>query len=155
MTRSRLGAPVNDSVGPAVSVSGWRRSASTSSPTGRDLDVIAGGGHIVAQHGSHLVKTGVDFLYNRATILFPGALQGSYTFTTLANLQRGATTSSINSRSACPRCASPTNLGVRARRVASGAVADADRRIAADYVAAIRWCSMPTMSPRIGGLGAG
>ena len=91
MTRSRLGAPVNDSVGPAVTVSGVASfGTSTSSPTGRDLDVVQAADTLSLQHGSHLVKTGVDFLYNRANILFPGALQGSYSFTTLANLQRGA-----------------------------------------------------------------
>ena len=38
--------------------------------------------------GAHLVRGGGDLLYNRATIAFPGALQGSYTFTSIANLQR-------------------------------------------------------------------
>jgi hypothetical protein len=36
-----------------------------------------------------MYKAGLDMLYNDVTIEFPGALQGSYTFTSMANLQRG------------------------------------------------------------------
>jgi carboxypeptidase family protein len=89
-TRSRLGAPVNDPVGPAVSIAGVANfGTSTSSPTGRDADVVQIIDTLTLQRGAHLVKAGADVLYNRIAILFPGALQGSYTFTTLANFQRG------------------------------------------------------------------
>jgi hypothetical protein len=54
------------------------------------LDVWQAADTLTAQRGSHLIKAGVDLLFNRAAILFPGALQGSYTFTSLANLERGA-----------------------------------------------------------------
>jgi len=88
--RSRLGAPVNDPVGPVVSVSGVAMfGTSTSSPTGRDLDVVQVADTLTLQSGAHLIKAGVDLLHNRVDILFPGALQGSYSFTSLANLQRG------------------------------------------------------------------
>jgi Carboxypeptidase regulatory-like domain len=89
-TRSRLGAPVNDLVGPAVSISGvanW--GTATSSPTERDLDVVQAVDALTFQSGRHLFKTGVDWLENRVTIAFPGALQGVYTFTSLPNFQRG------------------------------------------------------------------
>jgi hypothetical protein len=89
-THSRLGAPVNDSVGPAVTISGVANfGTATSSPTGRDADALQAADTLTVQRGAHLVKTGVDLLYNRVNITFPGALQGSYTFTTLANFQRG------------------------------------------------------------------
>ena len=89
-THSRLGAPVNDIIGPSVSIAGVANfGTATSSPTGRDTDVIQAIDTVTMQHGSHLVKSGVDLLYNRINITFPGALQGSYTFTTLANFQRG------------------------------------------------------------------
>jgi hypothetical protein len=89
-TRSHLNAPPNDLVGPAVSISGVANlGTGSSSPTERDLGVFQLTDTVTMQRGNHLVKTGVDLLYDRVTIVFPGALQGSYTFTSLANLQRG------------------------------------------------------------------
>ena len=89
-THSRLGAPVNDVIGPAVGIAGVANfGTATSSPTGRDADVFQAVDTVTVQHGTHLVKTGVDLLYNRVNITYPGALQGSYTFTSLANFQRG------------------------------------------------------------------
>jgi hypothetical protein len=90
-TRSRLGAPVNDSVGPAVGISGVANfGTATTSPTERDVDVLQAVDRLTLQRGAHLVKSGVDFLYNRVTIAFPGTLQGSYTFTSLQNFERGS-----------------------------------------------------------------
>ena len=89
-THSRLGAPVNDEVGPAVGIAGVANfGTATSSPTGRETDVIQAVDTLTVVRGNHLAKAGVDLLYNRIDILFPGALQGSYTFTSLANFQRG------------------------------------------------------------------
>jgi carboxypeptidase family protein len=89
-TRSRLASDVNDPVGPAVSISGVAAFGNwTSSPTGRDADVVQAIDTLTLQRGSHLLKTGVDFLENRIDITFPGAIAGSYTFTSLANFQRG------------------------------------------------------------------
>src|SRR5205085_158472 len=65
-TRSRLGAPVNDPIGPAVQVSGVATfGTSTSSPTARDADVVQATDTITIQRGRHLAKTGVDLLSNR------------------------------------------------------------------------------------------
>jgi hypothetical protein len=47
---------------------------------------------VTVQRGAHLAKAGADLLYNRVNITFPGATVGSYTFSTLANFQRGAYT---------------------------------------------------------------
>lgn len=89
-THSRLGAPGNDLVGPAVGISGVANfGASSSSPTGRDLDVLQLADTYTLQRGSHLLKVGADVLLNRVSILFPGALPGSYTFSNLANFDRG------------------------------------------------------------------
>jgi outer membrane receptor protein involved in Fe transport len=41
------------------------------------------------QRGAHLIKSGVDLLRNRVTVVFPGASGGAYTFTSIGNLQRG------------------------------------------------------------------
>ena len=77
-------------IGPAVGIAGVANfGTATSSPTGRDTDVFQAVDTLTMQHGSHLLKTGVDLLYNRINITFPGALQGSYTFTSLPNFQRG------------------------------------------------------------------
>jgi len=89
-TRSRLGAPVNDQVGPAITISGVANlGTSTSSPTGRDLDLYELADNITILRGGHSLKFGADLLYNRVNITFPGALQGAYTFSSLANLQAG------------------------------------------------------------------
>lgn len=90
-TRSRLAAPVNDTIGPAVTIAGVAAfGTSTASPTARNLDVVQAADTLTWQRGAHLAKAGGDLLFNHATIAFPGALQGAYTFSSLANLQRGA-----------------------------------------------------------------
>lgn len=89
-TRSRLGAPPNDLVGPAISISGAANfGTSTAAPVARDLDVFQVADTVTFQHSGHLVKAGADFLYNRVTIDFPTAVQGAYTFSSVANLERG------------------------------------------------------------------
>jgi hypothetical protein len=90
-TRSRLEAPVNDEAGPAVNISGVASfGTATFSPLGRDIDLYEVVDSFATQRGSHSIKMGADFLYNRANILFPGAFQGVYTFTTLTNFLAGA-----------------------------------------------------------------
>jgi hypothetical protein len=89
-TRSRLAAPVNDAVGPAVSIAGVANfGTSTSSPTAREADVVQAIDTFTLLRGPHLAKIGVDLLYNRIAIAFPGPLQGSYTFASLSAFQRG------------------------------------------------------------------
>ncbi|HJQ67736.1 MAG TPA: TonB-dependent receptor [Blastocatellia bacterium] len=90
-TRSRLDAPVNDQTGPAVNISGVASfGAATFSPIARDIDLYEVVDNVTTQRGDHSVKAGADLLYNRVDILFPGALQGVYTFTTLDNFLAGA-----------------------------------------------------------------
>lgn len=90
VTRSRLAAPGNDLVGPAVTISGVANfGASTSSPTGRDLDVFQVNDTITVQRGAHLFKSGADLIVNSLDIQFPGALPGTYTFSSLANFRSG------------------------------------------------------------------
>lgn len=87
-TRSRLAALANDHIGPAITISGVANlGTSTSSPTGRDLDLYEIADSITTMRGRHSLKFGADFLYDRVDITFPGALQGAYTFSSLANLQ--------------------------------------------------------------------
>jgi hypothetical protein len=89
-TRSRLGAPVNEEVAPAVNISGVANfGVATFSPTARDLDTFEAVNNVTTQRGAHSLKGGVNFLLNRVDITFPGALQGVYTFSSLANFQTG------------------------------------------------------------------
>lgn len=89
-TRSRLGAPPNDVVGPAINIPGaanW--GTATFSPTRRDLDVYEISNSLTIGRGNHLLKAGGNVLYQRLDIEFPGALQGVYTFPSLAAFQAG------------------------------------------------------------------
>ena len=89
-TRSRLKAPVNDVIGPGVNISGVANfGTATVSPLARDIDLFEVVDDISTVRGVHSLKGGADFLYNRVNILFPGALQGSYTFTSLNNFLNG------------------------------------------------------------------
>ena len=90
-TRSRLSAPVNDLVGPAVNISGVANfgRCQAASPTGRDIDLYEFVNNVSVQRGSHSIKAGVDFLYNDINIVFPGLLQGQYTFSSLPNFLAG------------------------------------------------------------------
>src|SRR5262245_55712433 len=80
-TRSRLAAPANDLVGPAITISGVANlGTSASSPTGRDIDLYELVDNVTVERGAHSFKFGADFLYNRVNITFPGTTQGAYTF---------------------------------------------------------------------------
>lgn len=89
-THSRLNAPINDPVGPAVSISGVANfGTATSSPTARDINLFEAVDNVSTQRGKHSPKAGLDFLYDRVNIVFPGALQGVYNFTSLTNFLSG------------------------------------------------------------------
>ncbi|HEU0253999.1 MAG TPA: carboxypeptidase regulatory-like domain-containing protein, partial [Pyrinomonadaceae bacterium] len=89
-TNSRLDAPINDTVGPAVGISGVANfGTATFSPLARDLNLLELVDNVSTQRAVHSLKTGVDFLYNRVNILFPGAIQGVYSFSSLNNFLNG------------------------------------------------------------------
>jgi len=88
--RSRLGAPAIDQAGPAVNISGIASfGTATSSPTERDIDLYQFSDSFGAALGKHSVKGGAEMIYNDLDIDFPGATQGVYTFTNLANFLAG------------------------------------------------------------------
>ncbi|HKR66467.1 MAG TPA: TonB-dependent receptor, partial [Thermoanaerobaculia bacterium] len=90
VTRSRLSAPPNDVTGPAVTISGIASfGTATNSPTARDIDLEQLVQNVLWLRGAHAMKGGVDVLRNRVRIAFAGALQGVYTFTSLANFLTG------------------------------------------------------------------
>ncbi len=85
-TNSRLDAPINDEIGPAVSIAGVANfGSSTTSPVGRDINLVEVVDNVSTQRGNHSLKGGAGFLYNRVNIFFPGALQGVYNFSSLNN----------------------------------------------------------------------
>ena len=89
-TNSRLDAPVNDTVGPAVGISGIANLGTANfSPLARDINLVEVLDNVSTQRGDHSLKMGVDFLYNRVNILLPGAIQGVYNFSSLNNFLNG------------------------------------------------------------------
>jgi Carboxypeptidase regulatory-like domain/TonB dependent receptor len=89
-TNSRLDAPINDDVGPAVNIAGVANfGTATFSPLARDINLFEAVNNISTVRGAHSLKTGGGFLYNRVNILFPGAVQGVYAFSSLNNFLNG------------------------------------------------------------------
>ena len=89
-TNSKLDAPVNDEVGPAVGIAGVANfGTATFSPLARDINLFEAVDNISILHGAHSLKAGAGFLYNRVNILFPGAVQGVYAFSSLNNFLNG------------------------------------------------------------------
>lgn len=89
-TNSRLDAPINDETGPAVNIGGVANfGTATFSPQARDINLFEAVNNVSTQRGNHSVKAGGGFLYNRVNILFPGALQGVYAFSSLNNFLSG------------------------------------------------------------------
>jgi hypothetical protein len=87
---SRLSAPPVDNVGAAVNISGAANfGTATTSPTARDIDLYHLSDSFGATLKKHSLKFGAEFIYNNLNIEFPGALQGVYTFTNLANFLSG------------------------------------------------------------------
>lgn len=112
-TRSRLVAPVNDATAPAINISGVANlGTATFSPTGRDLDTYELVDNITSVRGAHSLKGGVDFLLNRVDITFPGALEGVYTFSSLANFQAGRYTTFQQAFGAVSQFQTNPNVGL-------------------------------------------
>lgn len=87
---SKLGAPAIDQTGPAVNIGGVANfGTATSSPTRRDIDLYQFSDSFTAVFDKHSLKGGAEFIYNDLNIEFPGAIQGVYTFTNLANFVAG------------------------------------------------------------------
>jgi hypothetical protein len=89
-TNSKLDAPINDTIGPAVGISGVANfGTATSSPLARDIQLFEAVDNVSTQRGAHSPKVGIGFLYNRVNILFPGAIQGVYAFNSLNDFLTG------------------------------------------------------------------
>jgi len=90
-THSRLAAPINDAIGPAIGISGVANfGTATSSPLGRAINLFEAVDNISTHRAKHSPAVGVDFLYNRVNIIFPGAVQGVYAFNSLGDFLTGS-----------------------------------------------------------------
>jgi hypothetical protein len=112
-THSLLAAPVNDATGPAVNINGVASfGTATFSPLARAIDLYELVDNLSTERGAHSIKGGVDLLYNRVNITFPGALQGVYTFTSPANFLSGTYSSFQQAFGAATQFQSNPNLGL-------------------------------------------
>ena len=116
LRRSRLSAPAIDRTGPAVNIAGVASfGTATSSPTRRDIDLYQLTDNFSAVRGSHSVKFGGEYLFNDLRIEFPGALQGVYTFPTLASFLTGAYSQFQQAFGATTQAQKNPNVGLFAR----------------------------------------
>lgn len=85
-----LAAPPSDPIGPAVNIAGVASfGTSSSSPTGRLNTMFQIVNNLSHQAGAHALRAGVDVLFNDDVITFPRSVQGSYTFSSMANFLAG------------------------------------------------------------------
>jgi hypothetical protein len=112
-TRSRLDAPINDPLGPVVNISGVANfGAATVSPTQRQLETVETLAAVTSQRGSHSFKAGFDYLLDRVDITFPGAIQGAFSFSSLANFLTGRYATFQQAFGATSQFQSNPNLGL-------------------------------------------
>jgi len=153
-TNSRLDAPVNDEVGPAVNITGVASfGIATFSPLGRDINLLEAVDNISTQRGAHSPKFGADFLYNRVNILFPGALEGVYSFTSLNNFLTGNYLSYQQAFGAPSQLQSNPNIGVFVQdewRVRPGLTVNAGLRYDAQFLPEPIKTDSDNFAPRLG-----
>lgn len=89
-TDSNLEALPTDPIGPAVSIAGVASFGTfPSSPQGRRNRMFQIVNNLSQQRGPHALRAGVDFIYNDDLIVFPRAVRGSYSFSSMANFLSG------------------------------------------------------------------
>jgi hypothetical protein len=153
-TRSRLEAPVNDTVGPAVNISGIANfGTATTSPLARDIDLVEIVDNVSHQRGAHSYKAGIDFLHNRVDILFPGALQGVYAFNSLNSFLAGNYISFQQAFGVPSQAQSNPNIGLFAQdewRLGSSLTINAGLRYDLQFLPSPVQTDTNNISPRLG-----
>lgn len=153
-TRSRLAAPVTDLIGPAINIFGIASfGTATFSPTARSLDVYEVNDVLSTQRGSHFVKAGLDLIYNRVNINFPGSLQGVYNFSSVENLSRGRFINFQQAFGVAEQFQSNPNLGVFAQdewRAGRGITLNAGLRYDVQWLPDPIKTDTNNISPRVG-----
>jgi hypothetical protein len=90
ITMSDLAALPADPVGPSVTISGVAAFGTlSSSPTGRENQLVQVVNNLSHQAGAHAIRAGLDIVNNSLRIEFPRATRGSYAFSSLANFLAG------------------------------------------------------------------
>lgn len=153
-TRSRLDAPPNDLVGPAVNVAGVASfGTATFSPTARDVDQIEAADTLSMLFGNHAVKAGGDFLLDRVDVGFPGAVQGVYGFNSLDDFLAGRYASFQQAFGAPDQFQSNPNLGLFAEdswRVRPSLTVNAGVRYDAQFLPDPVRTDANNLAPRVG-----
>lgn len=153
-TNSKLDAPVNDEVGPAVGIGGVANfGTATVSPLARDINLFEAVDNISTQRGNHSLKVGAGFLYNRVNILFPGAVQGVYAFSSINNFLSGNYTSYQQAFGAPSQFQSNPNVGVFVQdewRVRPDLTINAGLRYDAQFLPHPIETDTNNLSPRLG-----
>ncbi len=112
-TRNRLTAPVKDEIGPAVNISGVANfGTATVSPLARAIDLYEVVDNVSTQRGAHSLKGGLNLLYDRVHVDFPGAIQGVYTFPSLSSFLNNGYGSFQQAFGAADQFQSNPNLGL-------------------------------------------
>lgn len=110
---SDLAAPATDLVGPAVNISGVANfGTSTTSPLARNINLLEISDSVSVLQHAHSLKFGVDFLHNSVDVLFPGAFQGVYNFSSLNTFLTGNYTTFQQAFGAPSQQQSNPNLGL-------------------------------------------
>lgn len=154
LTRSRLSAPVNDALGPAVNISGVASfGTSSSSPTSRAADTFEIAESITRARGSHSLKAGADFLFDSVTVEFPGATRGQYTFSSLQNFLAGRYVTFQQAFGAPSQAQSNPNVGLFAQdewRPRAGLTLNAGLRYDAQVLPTPIETDVNNFAPRVG-----
>jgi len=153
-TQSSLDAPVNDPIGPAVTISGVANfGMATVSPLARTIDLFEAIDNISTQRGAHSLKAGVGILYNRVDIVFPGASQGTYNFTSLNNFLSGNYSTFQQAFGAPGQFQSNPNFGVFAQdewRVGNNFTINAGLRYDLQWLPSPIQTDTNNLAPRLG-----
>jgi hypothetical protein len=153
-TNSRLQAPINDETGPAVNISGVANfGTATFSPLARDINLLEAVDNVSTQVGAHSLKAGGGFLYNRLNILFPGAFQGVYNFTSLNSFLNGVYSNYQQAFGVPEQFQSNPNLGAFIQdewRVSRGLTLNAGLRYDVQYLPEPIETDANNWSPRLG-----
>lgn len=150
-----LKALPSDSVGPAVNIAGVASFGTLSgSPQGRQNWIYQVVNNLSHQAGAHALRVGVDFLYNRDTIVYPRSIRGAYTFSSLANFLAGVYNNSGFTQTFGTTVVAQTNpnLGVYAQdewKISPRATLNAGLRYDLQFLEAVH-TDADNISPRVG-----
>ncbi len=150
-----LNAASTDQIGPTVSIAGVATFGTySSSPTLRQNTMFQVVDNLSHQRGAHALRAGVDFLYNGDTINNPGAVRGSYAFSSLANFLSGTYNNAGYSQVFGPTTATQSNpnIGIYAQdewKVGSSLTVNAGLRYDLQFIETIN-TDTNNISPRFG-----